>query len=186
MTAQGIILEIAKIPVSANADRLKTFKRKLIAAYFQNIDESLVLQEIASELFSEFPQLQHVLHAIFSTNTHPGNIVIPADLLDWNKPVDYPEQNFLVLNSKYGYFSDEVLEKAEAIFNALQPLCRKMICLVERQADDVEIRARASKFKCLTLFPYIHHKVLPFVFFEAQKTLLLGIPFLSSLAPSAA
>lgn len=149
MTAQGIILEIAKIPVSANADGLKSFKRKLIAAYFQNIDESLVLQEIASELFSEFPQLQHVLHAIFSTNTHPGNIIIPADLLDWDKPVDYPEQNFLVLNSKYGYFSDEVLEKAEAIFNALQPLCRKMICLVERQADDVEIAYKLMALFCV-------------------------------------
>ena len=66
--------------------------------------------------------MQYILRQIFSVATHPGITEIPPELVDWIKPADYPDKHFQDLNSEYDYFSGDVSENAEAIFNALKPL----------------------------------------------------------------
>ncbi len=131
------------------AHRLATLRKKLITAYFPGIEPSLILQEIEHLRFTEFPQLQYILRQIFSVATHPGITEIPPELVDWIKPANYPDKHFQDLNSKYGYFSVEVLANATAIFDALKPLCRKMTSLIERQADDSEMAYKLMALCCL-------------------------------------
>jgi hypothetical protein len=131
--------------IQQSTTRLKAkFMDDLKKTYFPKIAEEQIKEEIESERFAEFPQLQFVLREIFVNAENTGVIAIPAEYGDWNPPADYTNQTFQELNARYGYLPAQ----GEPIFNTLKPLCRKMTQLVELQADDNEMAYKLMVLLC--------------------------------------
>jgi len=150
-TAVGISSELNKLldkenqkPINPRA--IKGLKNKFTCMYFPNISIDKIKAEIETPLFAEFPQLQFMLRKIFANEEHPGVIVIPPELKDWIRPA-HCTQTFQDLNSKYGYYSDKLAEGG-IVFDKLQPFCRIMTQLVERQADDNEMAYKLMALFC--------------------------------------
>lgn len=146
-TAQRNAFKAGKSVEVLVSERLDAEKDVLKRIYFPGMNTQQIQEEIQSARFAEFPQLQYVLGCIFANEEHPGVIPIPKGLPDWTPPHTYTKKSLQDLISKYRYF-DNLSKAMEGFFETLQPLCRKMTQLVERQADDDEMA-----YKLMVLFP---------------------------------
>jgi len=145
-TAQRNALKAGKSVEVLVSEKLDAEKDVLKRIYFPNMNTQQIQGEIQSARFAEFPQLKYVLGCIFAQEKHPGVIAIPESLPDWTPPHTYTKKSLQDLISKYRYF--DITSEAMEFFETLQPLCRKMTQLVERQADDDEMA-----YKLMVLFP---------------------------------
>ena len=145
LSAQGILEELKQVQSKNTVQRLNSFQVSLAKIYYdKNFNSNEldtkredILTIITSPLFDEFPALQSVLQNVFSYKELPSLDTINS--LAISETIGNA-QNFATINQKYGYFNNaDQLGNLTQLYQQLEPLCRKMSILVEKQAYDEEM-----------------------------------------------